>query len=515
MKKYIFASLALAACMAGGVATSSCSDDIDPIREMALERQLSPTNLLAYVRNDINIELRWDAMSGVSAYTAEFFTNPEYGGTPVVAETVETNTYTAVGLESETLYYIRVKSVGTDNADSKWSLIEKATNSEQIMEPIVDDNIEAKAVTVRWTVGQQADELVVTPGDLKHVVTTEEIAAGQARIEGLTPETEYTVKLVRNGKTRGYRTFKTGIDIGDATLVKAGEDLKTILDAAGEGESFALEEGEYVLDDYALTKSVVLFSAKASEKATLIGRFAIREGAASLKLSNLILRGDGEVEMDNLVELTEETANLGSLEISGCEIRNYKKHFIYNNKKATMGDIVIDNCIIDRVKGDGGDGFDLRGGALASLRVTNTTFSNGFRAFVRCQVAAAVSFEHCTFYKLCTVDDSNNSGLFRVEKAGSTLSVTDCLFCGIGLDNPANANAGTWGRKDKIKAEETYKNNYYFGCGNNLWTNAHADDYDKVATSADPGFKDAENGDFTLSNQDMLDMQVGDPRWRP
>ncbi len=515
MKKYIFASLALAACMVGGVVTSSCSDDIDPIREMALERQLSPTNLLAYVRSDVNIELRWDAMSGVNAYTAEFFTNSEYTGTPVVAETVETNTYTAVGLESETLYYIRVKSVGADNADSKWSLIEKATNSEQIMEPIADDDIEAEAVTVRWTAGQQADELVVTPGDLKHVVTASEIAAGEARINGLAPETEYTVKLMRGGKTRGYRTFKTGIDIGDATLVKAGEDLKAVLDAAQGGESFALEMGEYVLDDYALTKSVALFSAKASEKATIKGRFAINTGAASLKLSNLILRGDGEEEMDNLIEFKEETANLGSLEISGCEIRNYKKHFVYNNMKATIGDIVIDNCIIDQVKGDGGDGFDLRGGALASLKVTNTTFSNGFRSFIRCQVVAAISFEHCTFYKLCTVDNKDNTGLFRVEKAGSTFKVANCLFYGIGLDNPENTNAGAWARTDKMKADETYKNNYYFGCGNNLWAKLHADDNDKVATSADPGFKDAENGDFTVSNQDMLDAQVGDPRWRP
>jgi len=29
-----------------------------------------------------------------------------------------------------------------------------------------------------------------------------------------------------------------------------------------------------------------------------------------------------------------------------------------------------------------------------------------------------------------------------------------------------------------------------------------------------PGFVDAVNGDFTVTNQDLIDFSVGDPRWR-
>ena len=34
-------------------------------------------------------------------------------------------------------------------------------------------------------------------------------------------------------------------------------------------------------------------------------------------------------------------------------------------------------------------------------------------------------------------------------------------------------------------------------------------------TELDPGFVDASSGDFTVTNQTLLDNAVGDPRWRP
>ena len=190
-----------------------------------------------------------------------------------------------------------------------------------------------------------------------------------------------------------------------------------------------------------------------------------------------------------------------------------KKHILYNNKKGTFGTIVMNNTIVDGVANSEGDGFDLRGGALTSLTVTNSTFSNGIRSFVRCQVQGDLTFRNCTFYNLCTIDHKDNTGLFRVEKDGSTLTVTNCLFYGIGLESPTNANSGVWARADKLKAEETYSNNYYFNCPN-LWTNAHEAGHDRVATEADPGFVDAANGDFTITNEDMIYEEVGDPRWR-
>ena len=37
--------------------------------------------------------------------------------------------------------------------------------------------------------------------------------------------------------------------------------------------------------------------------------------------------------------------------------------------------------------------------------------------------------------------------------------------------------------------------------------------FDTEGTTLDPGYKDAANGDFTLSNEDLIYEQIGDPRW--
>ena len=43
--------------------------------------------------------------------------------------------------------------------------------------------------------------------------------------------------------------------------------------------------------------------------------------------------------------------------------------------------------------------------------------------------------------------------------------------------------------------------------------NANALFVDKSGTIADPQFKDAANGDFTVGNDNVKDKKAGDPRW--
>lgn len=510
MKKYVIVTFAFIILLAGSATFTAC-EDIDDVKELALARLLSPTNLTARIRNDVNIELTWDAMDDAQSYTIEVYKeDPDFAGSAILTESTESTTYTITGLEGETSYAIRVKSVSENIAESKWSSITRTTNAEQIFEDMAEDDLKATEVTLRWPAGETADKIILTPGNIEHVVTADEIAAGAATIMDLEDETEYTAKLKRGDKTRGTITFTTLKGFGGATPVYKEDDFKTLLDNAAEGTEFIIVEGEFNIGEYELSKSVKIAGYKPTSKPTINGRFTVAGAVSSLSLSNIIFDGKGETA--NILELTDGAANIENLSIEGCEIRNMAKHIIYNNKKGTFGTITINNCIIDGIANDAGDGFDLRGGALTSLSISNTTFSNGIRSLVRCQVPANITFKSCTFYNICNADNKDNTGLFRVEKSGSKLTVTDCLFANIGLANPQNANAGTWGRSDKLKADEDFKGIYYFNSPN-LWTNSHKDDYASFATEADPGFKDAANGNFTISNEDLIDKKVGDPRW--
>lgn len=499
----------IAGCLLLG-AVASCSDAPDELTSVDYDRLFSPTELETRVRNQVDVTVSWNTVNKATSYTVELYQGTAATETPMKTDEVTDATITYEGLLGETDYYVRVKALGEAIPESKWVGATFTTGTEQIFQAVANDDIEATRVTLRWPAGETATTITLTPGDITYHITPEDIAAGAATIDGLTPETDYTAVMKNGTSTRGTVSFKTAIDLGGKTPVEAGADLVQALEAAQDGDQLVLLGTSYELGEYALTKSLSIASYDRANKAVIKGRFTVATAVGSLTLTDLVFDGAGET--DNLLELTDAAANLGTLTLEGCEVRNTTKHILYNNKKGTFGTIAINNTLIDGIANNAGDGFDLRGGALTALTVTNSTLSNGIRSLVRCQVPAAVTFRNCTFYNLCTIDDGNNTGLFRVEKDGSTLTVENCLFYGIGLANPNNANSGVWARADKLKAAETYSNNYYFNCPN-LWGNAHADDHATVATEADPKFADAASGDFTLGNEDLTYRNVGDPRW--
>ncbi len=521
-RNIIYTAFMISLLTMGGTLITSC-EDIDPVQELNLRRVLSPTDLSVRIRNQVNIEASWGVVDDrTQSYTLELYEGTSAEGTPVVQQSgITSTTYTiSSGTMGETTYLLRVKAVAEGIEDSKWAELTTTTLAEQIFNSVASADIAALSVTLRWPAGEAADLITLTPAEgstapvVTYNVTAEDVANGYAVIEGLTEQTEYTAIMTLNGRTRGTVTFKTAIDTGDMTQIAADADLAAALDAAEEGESFVLMGTNYELGSYAVTKSFSLTSLDPNSPAIVHGRFTVSTPVSSITLANIVFDGQGDT--DNILELKDAAANLGTLTIEGCEIRNMGKHIMYNNAKGTFGDIIINNCIIDGIDDGGGDGFDIRGGSLQSLTVTNTTISNGVRTLLRCQVANTVNvtFQNCTFYNICTLDNSNNSGLFQMDKTndGSLLTVKSCLVYGVGTDSPSATESGTWARSSKFKASAEYSNNYYYNCPN-LWASLYKDDHSAVATEADPAFADAANGDFTLTNEDLIYNQVGDPRW--
>lgn len=501
----------------------SCDDEAEELTSVEYDRLFAPTALEIRIQDRTNIRASWECLSADDAksYTIELFANdPDMlcEGTPETYTDITENPYVITGLAGETTYSFRIKAVG-ETKESNWATTVFTTEAEQIFQSVADADIAATSVTLRWTAGEEADLITVTPveegstaASVTYSVTAEDVANGYATVEGLTPETDYEAVLTLGGRTRGTIEFTTSIDTGGMTLVSEGDDLVAAIEADN-GEGLFLTGSIYELGNYTLTKPLTLAAAPA-KKPTVHGRFVISAGASTLSLTNIIFDGQGEI--DNVMEIKDATVNLATFTVEGCEIRNMGKHIFYNSAKGTIGDVVINNTLIDNIDDGGGDGFDIRGGSLNSLTVTNTTISNGIRTLLRCQATNTikVTFDHCTFYNICTLDNSNNNGLFQMDKTdeNSLLTVTNCLVYGVGKEGPSNAESGTWGRSSKFKASASYKNNYYYNCPN-LWASLYKDDHSSVATEADPGFVDAANGDFTITHEDMIFYQVGDPRW--
>lgn len=513
MKKYIITALALSTLLVGGITFTACDDETE-VKSLSMSALLSPTNLTAVVRNEVNIALSWNAMDKAESYDIEVFKeDPEFAGTAIATLNTTESSYVVTGLEGETSYNIRVRSASSSVASSKWSTVTQSTNAEQIFETVPESDLTESSVTLRWPQGETATTITITPGDISYSVTEADIANGYATINGLTPETTYTATLLNGTKTRGTITFTTRIDLNGASLIEEGEDLEARLIAATAGESFVIMSGTFDLGTYEPTQSISLRGYSEDNKPTITGRFKVSQAIESISLSNLIF--DGKSATDNLLQI-EAGANIATVNIEGCEIRNMTKHIMYNSTTGALGDVTVDNCIIDNIECDGGDGFDFRDkGTLASFTLTETTISNGMRTMLRCQTASTkLVVTNCTFYNICTSNESGNTGLFRASDSSSSLTVSSCLIVNVGKSELTVAGAGAWAKSGNIKGSETATNIYYYNCPK-LWTGVHSSDYSSFATEADPGFADAANGDYTVSNQDMIDKKIGDPRWIP
>ena len=491
--------------------------DIDPlVEDLELSRALTPSQLVARIRNLTTIELDWETRAGVSHYVVEFSEDNLEFNTIIHTEQVTASQLPYQHIfAGETQYSARVKAVSDGLEDSKWATVTITTAPENIfILPVPESDITANEATLRWPANSVATQLVANPGNIVHDITPGEIAAGAATITGLTGETNYTVKLMNGNKTRGTATFTTLIDLGGATAINPEDDMVAILNAAADGTAFVVFPGTYELGSYAITKSVKLSGYLSSNKPVINGQLTCGTTVASVELKSLIFRGNSGTPLAQFFN-TVAGCNLTMLSIDDCEISHYGNNFIYNNASGTYGTISVKNSYVHDITGSGGDGIDFRGGTIGTLSVEKSTFANGFRTFLRMQVACNASFKNNTFYKVSIgTIDGNNAGLFRMSNASSTFEVSGCLFVETGRSDAATAvNGGVWTRTTNMAvAAPVYANNNIFNCFN-IYAGLYTSATQVSATELNPSFVDAATGNFKVTNQTLIDNNIGDPRW--
>ena len=518
MRKIYFKSIVLGLAT---VALASCSDVADEITSIVYNRNFSPTSVEAKVRNRTNIELSWNLGDGVTNYNVEVYANDSltFAGSPVQSFSVAPDEVPVLikGLEGETHYSFRVQATdGNASRDSKWSTAYAKTEAEQIFKNVAEEDIKGTSVTLRWTAGEKAATIVLTPGDIVYNVTDDDIAAGAATVTGLTPETEYTALLKSaTGKTRGTITFKTGIDLADTDiLVKAGDDIAAAIKDAPEGYRLIVEPGEYGIateeaafgGSITISKQLTIKGLRQNEHPVIKGRFKVE---APFAVDQVTLDGTG-TDGGQCFDFTAE-GEVESLTVTNSEVKNYTKGFFYINKAVLVNTITIDGNIISNIECDGGDLFDCRKGGYNKFDLKNNTIYNSAkgRDFVRMDDASksiaatpVITIDHNTIVGAC-----NDAGkrILYVRFKGNSINFTN---------NIVASSVGNFSNQ-KNTAEPTFSNNIYFEADGfvTAGTNANALFVDAAGTILDPQFKDAANGDFTVGNDNVKDKKAGDPRW--
>lgn len=499
------------------ITISSCSGyDENVIEELFVNREFAPVGLTAIVRNQTTVELNWTVNDNVDHYVVEFSADdPSFNTIFKTIEVQSDELPIQVVLEGETVYSIRVKAISsTGLEDSKWAVGTATTLTEQLMLPFEPGDIKALEATFRWVPNSNVTQIVLNPGEIVHMITPQEKIDGIATITGLTSETDYTAILKNNTKIRGTAAFTTGIDVGDNTLVLVTDDLFQMIADAAPGDILLLEAGDYTAQTGTinLNKSITIQGLRNYDKPLLKVNFEINAGADDVNLIDLDLVGDDGTSLSDFVRYTE-AGNYNSLLISGCNVHDFARSFIAGNvTSAIVNSVTVENCVVTNILTGGGDFIDFRNSDVFNVTVKTSTFNNCApgRDFFRLDDAGTstqsgftcnVLLENCTLYGVSNTADR----ILYVRFQSNKITVKNNLFA---------ETTAYYSNQSKTDSSTIFLNNNYFNAPGFFDSTKLLYDASGTHTALDPGFEDASTGNFKISNQTLIDNQVGDPRWR-
>lgn len=515
--KYIFKSILVVILLATTV--TGCDYDKELIEELPVNREFAPIELNAMVRNQVNVELNWRVDDNVEYYVVEFSDDADFNNIVKTVDVTAAELPVLIPVESETLYYIRVKGVSARGLDdSTWAATTAQTLTEQIFIEGDPSDIRATEATLRWAPDSEVTEIKLTPGDITYTITAEDRANGFVTLEDLTPETAYTATLYNGTRIRGVRTFTTGIDIGAGILVTPEDNLFQMIADAEAGAILVLEPGDYTEQTGTITldKSLTIRGLRSFDKPMLRVNFEIVGGATDVALIDLDLQGDG-AGSSSLTDAIRYTGagDFNSLIISGSVVHDYARSFIAGNETgAILQDLTIENSIVYNVFTSGGDFIDFRNSDVHNLNINTSTFYNCApdRDFLRLDDAGAtagtgvtltVLIDRVTIYNCSS---ASNKRILYVRFTDNDITVKNTIIA---------QSEGIYSNQSKTDQNPDFSKNNYFNAPGFHDTSVMVHDASGTFFTLDPGFADPSTGDFTISNQTLIDNNVGDPRWRP
>lgn len=529
-----------------GFAVSSCTDDNDWGVDKSHDR------LFATTSDKISVEttdaeptqatVTFSAVPDAEYYIIEvskdsLYDEVEMGGANAKVFEARANegssasTYvvTLTNLDSSSEYYLRIKSMAEGKNDSKWSYYKDGdcfkTKSEQIITSVVPGS---KDVTVNFKPGYTVDMAYIYTSETDSTgtaVTSAEVEAGVITIDGLTPQTKYTVALYNGKIKRGYATFTTTEAYPDGyeiITLADGDDINAVLTAAtsdkvvlvfpqGMSYTFPLNsEGGISSTSTTIPdniKSVYFWGAAGAEKPTFTAKGLNCTGDKDLiRFYNLNLV-NASSSSDYIIN-ESSGVNIESVEIEKCNISKTRGVVrIQNTNAGSMNNVTVTDCVLTDIGSYGV--FNAKGmGKVAAKAITiSKTTINGLNASAIIntqQSGVKITVDQCTFYN-CV---QGGKSYFDVNKLTDiTPEVTNTII------GPYYAVAeGTTVKGCSVKGQITFSSTYYtsdFG-----WNDGY-ELGEMIDATAAQLFVDPANGDFTIQGTYRgIYGAYGDPRWQ-
>lgn len=416
-------------------------------------------------------------------------------------------------------------------------------NTAEFIIPVLYDvegaDITFDGVKFKWRVDADIEQLVCVESgapnnEIVFALTPEQVNAGEldyAMSEGrLKPNTTYTAVL-RYKQELGKEdsnpvTFTTMQPMpAGAVFVATIEELTKAV--ANGAPIIAVQPGEYIAEEnIVLTNAVTFMAATREMPKVIVNQFTVSPTAY---LNGTIRFEAIEFECKNLnnttscfIDNTNMKGNIKRIEVEDCYIHDYGSSFLRFNRTdgITVEEIYVNNNRLYRMYGQNSF-LQLSKGTLREITFTNNTMTgldtqNAGVRFISYNANAATKavFNNNTF-----TDYHNKGRLFfhinskeaDAESAGS-VEIRNNIFY---TEEVEYCNVSNF---DKYVITATIENNVVTKpWGNGADSAAPATEplasWGEKYSTLDPAFKNAAKFDFTVTNEEVKKLGVGDPRW--
>lgn len=362
-------------------------------------------------------------------------------------KTIIKSPFTITDLDNSTKYFIRIKSMASEK-ESIWAYPEGyyfKTKSEQIMKDVSLSNITSNAATLYWTAGSKVTHMDLLKGKefiRKIDLSSEEIAAGSIRIEGLEELSQYSVNLYNGEVKRGYAYFRTyrNIPQGDKVINLTANDslnntlFKTMAEAGYRDITITLPKNSSFYNTGKISipenMSVTFFGLPGDIK-PIIGVQQFELGSAhdfitfyNVEISAYSVNESGSRTQNNYIFNQSGATTVNKIEFTDCFIRDFKNtpmRLQDGSKVKTINTLLFNDCIIygpesrsySIVHIDAGSGV----GKIENIYFLNSTVWRSGKSLIYSNKTdlTSITIKNCTFSKVpgegdYIIDCSSNNG---------------------------------------------------------------------------------------------------------
>ena len=533
-----------------GAAITGCTEEMVDINdEITLGRCMTPTELVATIKNGEFIEFSWTKSKGATEFLLELYSDEQ------MTSKVEEKTILADelpylwDLEADMVYYARVKAVNGEGLidDSNWAVYDRKLETYAIKSSLNPELVDrtVNSITIKWTKDPEVDHIRVTPAlnaeeEYTRVeVSAEVAAAAQFEVTGLNPSVNYTLTVHFKSAQRGKVTAWTRPSIDGATEVATSEALIQAVTDKAPVIKVAYSEAPYVIGSVVLGGPVAIYGDATAQGAQPViqGGLKIGAGVTSIHLEALTFDGAGLADYPHNLTF-DAAATVESITVLNCTLNNYLRGILYENSMApTVTKIHYNDVVVNNVGGDGGDCFDIRGKAnVTEIVFENSTLNIGARTYFRIDANAtlgSISMTNTTLNNLCFANNGNNNGIFNIRAMNGDKAPAFILKKNIFLNMQDPNNRCCLIAKNSTSAFPTeIADNFFFNCYDRFFipqSDGSTLSGDALTTAATDGRKrilvngsaeldadpcvDSGRDKLNVTNADVLKAKAGDPRW--